>query len=228
MEFRQKGNRMITVSVRFNGYLVRWIVDCCQCNRNTISEFIRDLLYEKMRHGHLEFNRIKLHQNQYTTKSHRSKMGYIIFAAKLLERFVIDTQENGEEIRNQAFQETNALLTELNLDNQKNKDRQLCISLDRQLYSWLSSEAIRLKVRVAPLIRNVIKNAFESSLTQPEITTPSLVQQFSMEQQITICELLKRLVRENIEDAETMIETVFKKTNEVLSKICPEKQQSVN
>ena len=65
-------------------------------------------------------------------------------------------------------------------------------------------------------------------MTQPEITTPSLVQQFSMEQQITICELLKRLVRENIEDAETMIETVFKKTNEVLSKICPEKQQSVN
>ena len=72
---------MITVSVRFNGYLVRWIVYCCQCNRNTISEFIRDLLYEKMRHGHIEFNRIKPHQNQRTTKSHRSEKGYIIFTA---------------------------------------------------------------------------------------------------------------------------------------------------
>ena len=214
---------MITVSVRFNGYLVRWIFYCCQCNRNTISEFIRDLLYEKMRHGHIEFNRIKPHQNQRTTKSHRSEMGYIIFAAKLLEKFVIDTLENGEEIRNQAFQETNVLLTELNLDNQKNKDRQLCISLDQQLYSWLSSEAIRLKVRVAPLIRNVIENAFESSLTQTEITTPSLAQKFSMEQQISICELLKQLVHENVEDAETMIEKVFTRTNEILSKFCPEK-----
>ncbi len=219
---------MITASVRFNGYLVRWIVDCCQCNRNTISEFIRDLLYEKMQQGHLEFNRIKPNQNQCTTKSYRSKMGYIIFAAKLLEKFVIATQENGEEIRDQAFQETNTLLTELNLDDQKNKDRQLCISLDQHLYSWLSSEAIRLKVRVAPLIRNVIENAFESSLTQPENTIPSFAQKISMEQQLTICGLLKQLVRENIEDAETMIETVFNKTNEVLSKICPEKQQSVN
>ena len=60
---------MITASVRFNGYLVRWIVDCCQCNRNTISEFIRDLLYEKMQQGHLEFNRIKPNQNQCTTKT---------------------------------------------------------------------------------------------------------------------------------------------------------------
>jgi hypothetical protein len=155
-------------------------------------------------------------------------MGYIIFAAKLLERFVIATQENGEEIRDQAFQETNALLAELNLDNKKNKDRQLCISLDQQLYSWLSSEAIRLKVRVTPLIRNVIESAFEISLTQQEITTPSLAQKISMEHQLTICELLQRLVRENIEDAETMIETAFIRTNEILSKICPEKQQSVN
>jgi len=185
-------------------------------------------LYEKIQQGHLEFNRIKPHQNLCTTKNYRSEMGYIIFTAKLLEQFVIDTLENGEEIRNQAFQETNALLTELNLDNQKNKDQQLCISLDQQLYSWLSSEAIRLKVRVAPLIRNVIENAFESSLTQPENTTPSLAQNFSMEQQLTTCELLKQLVRENVEDAETMIETVFIITNEILSKICPEKQQSVN
>ena len=219
---------MITVSVRFNGYLVRWIVDCCQCNRNTTSEFIRNLLYKKMQYGHLEFNRIKPHQNQHTTKSYRTKIGYIIFAAKLLERFVIAIQENGEEIRDRAFQETNALLTELNLDNQKNKDRQLCISLDQQLYSWLRLEAIRLKVRVAPLIRNVIENAFESSLTQSENTIPSFAQKISMEHQLTTCELLKKLVRENIEDAETMIEKVFTRTNEVLSEFCPEKQQSVN
>ena len=227
MGFTKKAKHMITVSVRLNDYLARWIVNSYQCNRNNTSEFIRHLLYEKMQCGHLEFNRIKTHQNQYT-KSYRSKMWYIIFAAKLLERFVIATQENGEEIRDQAFQETETMLSELNLDNQKNKDRQLCVSLNQQLYSWLNSEAIKLKVRVAPLIRNIIENVFESSLTQTEITTPPLAQKVSMEHQLTTCELLKRLVRENIEDAETMIEKVFTRTNEVLSEICPEKQQFVN
>jgi len=219
---------MVTVSIRFNSRLVIWLVDCSHSNRITISEFIRDLLYEKMRQGELKFNRVKLNQNQPMTPNYRSRLGDIVFAAKLVERFILSTEDNGEEMRDQAFQETNELLEVLNFSGTKNKDRQLCVSLDKQLHSWMKSESFRLKVKTASLIRNIVENAFTGALSNLDDNTVSSVQKKSIEYQLLICKLLEILVTETVEGGDTIIEEARKSTNKFLDKMCSEKQLSVS
>jgi len=214
---------MITVSIRFKSNVTEWLVDCSHYNRTSVSEFIRELLYEKMRLDDLKFNRVKLNQNQPITPNYRSRLGSVVFTAKLLERFVITTEDNGEEMRDQAFQETNELLEMLNFSNSKNKDRQLCISLDQQLYSWLKLEVIRLQVRAASLIRNVVENAFVYAITKSDDTVSS-AQKIGMEYQLITCKLLERFITEIVEDGFTIIEEVRTSTNEYLARSYPEKQ----
>lgn len=219
---------MITVSIRFNYCLVRWIIDCAHHNKISISEFIRDLLYEKIRHGELEFNRVKLDQKQPTPPNYRSRLRDIVFAAKLVERFVITTEDNGEEMRDQAFQETKELLEVLSFSDTKNKDRQLCISLDQQLYSWMKSEAVRLKVKTASLIRNIIENAYVSAISNLDDNTVSSIQTIGAESQLLVCKLLESFITETVEGGDTIIEEVRKSTNNFLNKMSSEKQLLVS
>lgn len=208
---------MVTVSIRFKSSFVMWLVDCSYRHSITISEFIRDLLYEKMQYEELKFNPVKLNLNQPINSNDRFRLGYVVFAAKLLERFVLAVEENGEEIRDQAFQETKELLEEL-YNNSKNKDRQLCISLDQDLYCFIKSEAVRLKVKPAALIRNIVENACLDSSTNLNANTVNSVQKCGMEYQLQICKLLEGFITKTIDAPDSIIEEAHKSTNNFLDK----------
>jgi len=51
---------MKTISIRFNDYLANCIVSDAQRSKVSISEFIRDLLYKKMRIGQMKLILLKL------------------------------------------------------------------------------------------------------------------------------------------------------------------------
>lgn len=209
---------MKTISIRFNDHLANWIMGNCQKNKITISEFIRDLLYSKMQHGQIDHKlKINKHKDLQPNK-HRTEMGYTIFAAKLIEGLVLATQTQGLELRTAAFNETEKLLGELNLNNNKNKEQQLCIVLERELYSWLQSEAVRLQIKIIPLIRNIIEEA--TLQDQNNSAEPLMkIQKVAIEHQFIACKLLEILINNTINNGATLIEEAKSKAKEVVLKL---------
>jgi len=55
---------MKTISIRFDDYLANWITSSAQKNRITISQAIRDVLYEKMQHGQIIISHIKINKTK--------------------------------------------------------------------------------------------------------------------------------------------------------------------
>jgi len=51
---------MKSISIRFNNDLANWITDCAKKAQISISEFIRNLLYEKMQQGSITLSHIKI------------------------------------------------------------------------------------------------------------------------------------------------------------------------
>ena len=151
-------------------------------------------------------------------QNYRTEMGYIIFAAKLIEGLVLATQEQGAELRNAAFQESKDLLSQLNLNHNKNKEQQLCIVLEQELYSWLQSEAIRLQSKIIPLIRNIIEEATlqdQNNSAQPLMK----IQKIAIEHQFIACKLLEILISKTVSDGATLIEDAKSKAKEVVLKL---------
>lgn len=210
---------MVTVSIRFNSYLATWLVEYSCNNRISISGFITDLLLEKAQSGKLEFKRVKLKHTPQINPSYKHTFERIVFTAKLMEMFIIYTEVDGIEIRKQAWQETNELLEILNINDTKNKDKQLCISLDQQLHSWIKLEAIRLKVKTASLIRNIIENKFVSILPSIDWNTVNTTKNLCTKYQMINCELLERFLKETVEDADFIIKKAREATNNLINNI---------
>jgi hypothetical protein len=219
---------MKTISIRFDDYLANWITSSAQKNRITISQAIRDVLYEKMQHGQIIISHIKINKTkQFVPSQHyRSEIGYIIFTAKLLEGFVLATNEHGPELKNVAFQVTENILEQLHLNNNKNKEQQFCVNLESELYNWLSQEAVRLQVRIIPLIRKIIE---EMALKELNVINSPLhsTQKVGIEHQIIACKLLETLVNKTVDDAANIIEEARSKTKNVLLKLFPEQKISL-
>ena len=219
---------MKTISIRFDDYLANWITSSAQKNRITISQAIRDVLYEKMQHGQIIIDHIKINKTKpfIPSQHYRSEIGYIIFTAKLLEEFVLATNEHGSELKNVAFQVTENMLEQLHLNNNKNKEQQFCVNIEPELYNWLSQEAIRLQVRIIPLIRKIIE---EMALKELNVTNSQLhsTQRVGIEHQIIACKLLEILVNKTVDDATNIIEDARSKTKNVLLKLFPEQKVSL-
>ena len=208
---------MKIISIVFDNCLANWILSCAQKNKVSISEFIRDLLYERMHQGPVILNHHKkFKQSNRSSQIQRSEMGYIIFTAKLLEKLVLVTKEQGEILCNLAFEETENLLNQMNFDNKKQR---LCINLEEPLLIWLNSEAARLQVKVIPLIRKLI----ESISIQNNLITdgPELpyAQKIAIRSQITACKLLEKLVVQTIDGGAKILEEVRAKTDLLLAKL---------
>lgn len=214
---------MKSISIRFNHDLANWITDCAKKAQISISEFIRNLLYEKIQQGSITLSHIKNTRIGVINKNSKSKMGYIIFTAKLLEKFVLTIQEQGETLRNIAFEETENLLNQLNFND---KGQRFCIRLEDPLFIWLSNEAARLQLKIITLMRVVIENASmqSNSIVDVELSDPNL-QKMAMEHQINACKLLEKLVHKTIDDAPIVIEEIRFKTENVLLKLFPEQHK---
>jgi len=210
---------MKTISIRFNDYLANWIIGSAQKNRITISEFIRDLLYEKMQYGQVVIKHIPKYKQFAYNQNYRNEMGYIIFTAKLLEKFVL-AQPQGEILRNTAFEETENLLAQLKLNG---KYYRFCINLDHALFTWLDKEAARLQLKVSTLIRKLIENIFaqKNSTIGVQLST---IQKIAIEHQITACKLLETLVNKTVDDAANVIEEAQFRAKNVLIQLFPEQE----
>ena len=211
---------MRIISIKFDDCLANWSTSCAQKNRITISVFIRDLLYEKMQQGSVVLNYPKKpKQSSCYTQTGRSEMGYIIFTAKLLEKFVLATQEQGEILRNLAFEETENLLAQLRFNN---KGQRFSIRLEDLLFIWLKNEAARLQLKLIPLIRKLIEISFTQSDSTIVIGIQlSPIQKIAIEHQIISCKLLEKLVNQTIDDGLNIVEEVRSKTNNILLKLFP-------
>ena len=218
---------MKTISIRFNDHLANWIMGNCQRNKITISEFIRDLLYSKMQHGQID-HKLKINKQKYLQpQNYRTEMGYIIFAAKLIEGLVLATQEQGAELRTVAFNETEKLLSELNLNNNKNKEQRFCFNLDDALDLWLIQEGSRLQIVASQLIRNVIESAYLEDYLATESQRIEL-QKVSTQHQIIACKLLEALINHTRSGGETIIEEARNKSKEILLKLSNQNKSSVS
>jgi len=212
---------MKTISIRFNDHIANWIMGNCQKNKITISEFIRDLLYSKMQHGQID-HKLKINKQKYMQpQNYRTEMGYIIFAAKLIEGLVLATQEQGAELRNTAFQETEKLLEQLNLNN---KEQRFCISLEGILFEWLSQESVRLQLKIVPLIRMLVKDAaiVDNYVIEQKL---SRLQKVAIEHQLIACKLLEEMIKHiGDNNADNIIEEARSKTKDLMFKLEQSKQ----
>jgi len=211
---------MKIISIRFNDYLANWILSNCQKSKISISEFIRDVLYTKMKDGSIEINKLKINnaRKKATAQKHRTEMGYTIFAAKLLEEFILATVKNGLELRNAAFKETEELLNELKLNNNSNNEQRFCISLEQELFGWLANESARLQIKIISLIRKLVEDSFIVSSSVINLRL-SKIQKIAVANQLKACKLIEELVRINTKDAEFIIENAHSKTEEILTKM---------
>lgn len=219
---------MKTVTVRFDDYLVNWIANCAQRNRISISEFIRNLLYEKMTQGQIETHAFKINKAKTypLPPNYHNELGYIIFAAKLIEKFVLTTQEQGEELRNTAFQEAKDSLSQLNINN-KNKEQRFCFTLEEPIYLWLSNESSRLQVVPSHLIRTIIEDLYlkEYMVADHQI---SELQKNSMEHQIITCKLLEVLISQTISSGEEIIAQARYSAKDTIAKLYRSNKSLVN
>jgi len=210
---------MKTISIRFDDYLANWIVGCVQKSRVSISEFIRNLLYEKMKIGQLEINVFKINRARKhpISPNYHTELGYIIFAAKLVEKFILTIQEQGEDLRKAAFAEAKDLLSQLNLNN-KNKEQRFCFTLEEPIYLWLCSEASRLQIVASQLIRTLVEDAYleEHVIVEHQV---SELQKTSMEHQVITCKLLEELISNTIAGGEEIVEKARYSANEIVSKL---------
>ncbi|MGI9214297.1 MAG: hypothetical protein ACR2HS_01120 [Gammaproteobacteria bacterium] len=210
---------MRTVTDRFDDYLVNWIISCAQRNRISISEFIRNLLYKKMIQVQIETHIFKINKakKQPVSPNYHNELGYIIFAAKLIEKFVLTTQEQGEELRNAAFQEAKDSLSQLNLNN-KNKEQRFCFNLEEPIYLWLSNESSRLQVVTSHLIRSIIEDIYleEHMIVDHQV---SELQKNSMEHQIIACKLLEILVSHTVSGGEDIVAQARYSAKETIAKL---------
>ena len=215
---------MKIISIIFDDYLANWISGCAQKNKISISEFIRDLLYEDMQKGSVVLNyHKKIKKSCEFNQIHRSEMGYVIFTAKLLEKLVLTTEEQGQILRNLAFEETENLLNQMNFNN---KRQRLCINLENTLSVWLSGEATRLQLKVIPLIRKLIENTFIQNNLTTDFQELSYAQKMIIKHQIIACKLLEKLVTQTIDDPVKIIEEVRCKTDDMLLKLFSEQKIS--
>lgn len=210
---------MKTISIRFNDHLANWITGNCQKDRITISEFIRDLLYGKMKHGQVDINVFKINRTSKHrgSQNYRTELGYIIFTAKLLENFILATQEQGDELRNVAFAEAKDLLSQFNLSN-KNKEQRFCFTVEEIIYSWLASEASRLQVLPSQLIRAIVEDVYleDRIVVNHQV---SELQKNSMEHQIMTCKLLELLISRTISNGGDIVEKARYNANDTISKL---------
>ena len=210
---------MKTISIRFNDYLANCIVSDAQRSKVSISEFIRDLLYKKMRIGQIEVNTFKINRvkKHLTSPTYHPELGYIIFAAKLVEKFILTTQEQGDELRNAAFQEAKDSLSQLNFNN-KNKEQRVCFTLEEPIYLWLTSEASRLQMVLSYLVRTLIEDVYleEHMAVDHQV---SELQKNSMEHQIITCKLLEALINHTISEGDAIVEQARYSAKETISKL---------
>lgn len=214
---------MKTISIRFNNDLANWIVGNSQKNRITISQFIRDILYNSIKSTKIIISH-SLYKKFVLNPHYRNEMGYIIFTAKLLEGFVLGTQEQGEELHATAFKMTKELLEQLNINN-KTHEQQFCINLEPELYNSLHQEAVRLRVKTIPLIRKIIEEEAFKELSVGEQPL-HVVQQLGIKHQLMACKLLEALISQTIENGEAIIEEARLKANSILLKLFTEQQSS--
>lgn len=164
---------MKIISIILNDNLSNWILGCAQKNKITISEFVRNLLYEKMQQGAIVINhKNRFKQNNNAVQINRSEIKYTIFTAKLLERLVLATEEQGEILYNLALEETKVLLEQINFNSKKQR---FCISLGEILFEWLATEATRLQFKIVPLIRKLLEDVFIQNQINEAIELPQIL-----------------------------------------------------
>lgn len=210
---------MKIISIRINHYLANWINSCTQKNMITISEFIRDLLHENITKGIADLANVRKVKLTANYQPSRREMGYIIFTAKLLEKLVLAIQKQGEILRNIAFEETENLLEQLNLNNYQ--EQRFCISLEDSLFELLQQEACKLKLKVIPLIRKLVEASYIKNNINANSSLSEL-QKIAIKHQIMACKLLEKLTNQHINNSDEIIEEVKLKTNKVLLQLCPE------
>jgi len=209
---------MKIISIRINNYLATWINNCTQQHKISVSEFIRDIVYEYTQNSLIDLANIRKLKSTAIVPTNRREMGYIIFTAKLLEKFVLATQEQGEILRNVAFAETQELLTELNLNNEQ--EQRLCISLEDHFFAKIQQEASRSQLKVIPFIRKLIIITYLKQY-QPTKTEFCKLQKIAIKHQITACKLLEKLVNQHVNNADEVIKEVQLKTNNLLLQLFP-------
>jgi len=210
---------MKKINIRFNNYLVNWILSNSQQNNVSISEFVRGIIDRKMANNISLGSDLKNHSNKSTTiNDHsRTEIGYIIFIAKLLENYILSTQIQGEELRKLALEETESLLLDLKLNKTQNNKQQICISLEEGSYTWLKQEGYKLNLKVVPLVRRIIEE--RSSKDLATINLPIELQKISIKYLLIISNLLEKLINLNIEDSENMIKQAHDKAKTIISSL---------
>lgn len=218
---------MKIISIILDPYLANCIVGGAQKYKITISEFVRNLLHEKMQEGFIVINnKNRFKETNRYSQINRSEVGYIIFTAKLLEKLVLTTEEQGEVLHKLAFEETQVLLEQMKFNSKKQR---FCISLEETLFTWLTSEATRLQLKLVPLIRKLLDGVFIQNEVHNSIETAPLstVQKISIKYQIMTYKLLEKLINQTVDDAGSLIKEAQAKAEDLLLQLDPTKNKSL-
>ncbi len=144
---------MKVMSVRFNAYQTDYLKVQAKVRGIHASDYVRELIEREMQAGHfLNYFKVVDEQNPVYNNPH---LIYTLTIYKLIEQLVLN-QEDGQQKREKAHQETLAWLESLKISPVPKKSCKFNIWVHPETLSWLSNEAKLLNKTVAAIIRRIV------------------------------------------------------------------------
>ncbi len=144
---------MKVMSVRFNAYQGDYLKVQAKVRGIHASDYVRELIEREMQAGHfLNYFKVVDEQNSSRPNPH---LIYTLTIYKLIEQLVLN-QEEGQQKREAAHQETLAWLERLKISPIPKKSCKFNIWVHPETLSWLNNEAKLLNKSVAAIIRRIV------------------------------------------------------------------------
>jgi len=145
---------MKVMSVRFNAYQADYLKVQAKVRGIHAADYVRELIEREMQAGHF-LNYFKVVDDQIVQPRNNPHLIYTLTVYKLIEQLVLN-QEDGQQKREAAHQETLAWLERLKISSIPKKSCKLNIWVHPETLSWLTAEAKLLKKSIAAIIRRIV------------------------------------------------------------------------
>lgn len=150
-------------SIRTTPLEAQWLQSQAKSQGIFITDYIRHLIAEEMLKSHfVPYLKIRS-PNKPLNLPQQKEISYSIMAYKLLEKLVLNHAE-GLQMRETAYAETLALLTQLKMHPHAARRYAFTVVLDPRQATWISQEARKLNKSASYVVHRILLLAFEQSM----------------------------------------------------------------
>jgi hypothetical protein len=144
----------VRFNVRFDVYQLEHLKIQAKTRGMQTADYVRELIEKEKQGGHF-LNYFKAMDDQIAPSNTNPHLIYTLMIYKLMEQLVLN-QEEGQQKREAAHQQTLDWLERLKLSAKSKKSCKLNIWIDPETADWLRKESHLLKKSVAAIIRRIV------------------------------------------------------------------------